>query len=116
MSRTKAGNSHCLGILLTDPIVGCTNLVGFNFYLDLFLGRRDVYKFGLHLFTDLGPLFCTLYLVLCSFFASKSCCQEQSTKNKAQSLWCERGDSNPHTLRYQILSLARLPIPPLSHL
>src|SRR5688572_15292095 len=29
--------------------------------------------------------------------------------------WCERGDSNPHTLRYQILSLARLPIPPLSH-
>src|ERR1051325_10495 len=30
------------------------------------------------------------------------------------SLWCERGDSNPHTFRYQILSLARLPIPPLS--
>ena len=30
-------------------------------------------------------------------------------------LWCERGDSNPHTFRYQILSLARLPIPPLSH-
>ena len=29
--------------------------------------------------------------------------------------WCERGDSNPHTFRYQILSLARLPIPPLSH-
>src|SRR5712691_292101 len=28
--------------------------------------------------------------------------------------WCERGDSNPHTFRYQILSLARLPIPPLS--
>src|SRR6266404_8227965 len=31
-------------------------------------------------------------------------------------LWCERGDSNPHTFRYQILSLARLPIPPLSQL
>src|SRR6185369_13456628 len=30
------------------------------------------------------------------------------------SIWCERGDSNPHTFRYQILSLARLPIPPLS--
>ena len=29
-------------------------------------------------------------------------------------LWCERGDSNPHPLRDQILSLARLPIPPLS--
>ena len=28
--------------------------------------------------------------------------------------WCERGDSNPHPLRDQILSLARLPIPPLS--
>src|SRR6059058_6485248 len=31
-------------------------------------------------------------------------------------LWCERGDSNPHTFRYQILSLARLPIPPLSQI
>src|SRR5262245_9255010 len=27
---------------------------------------------------------------------------------------CERGDSNPHALRHKILSLARLPIPPLS--
>jgi hypothetical protein len=31
-----------------------------------------------------------------------------------QKTWCERGDSNPHPLRDQILSLARLPIPPLS--
>src|ERR1051326_4856583 len=31
------------------------------------------------------------------------------------SIGCERGDSSPHTFRYQILSLARLPIPPLSH-
>jgi hypothetical protein len=30
--------------------------------------------------------------------------------------WCERGDSNPHPLRDQILSLARLPVPPLSRL
>jgi len=29
-------------------------------------------------------------------------------------LWCERGDSNPHGLTRQILSLVRLPIPPLS--
>jgi hypothetical protein len=28
--------------------------------------------------------------------------------------WCERGESNPHPLRDQILSLARLPVPPLS--
>ncbi len=28
--------------------------------------------------------------------------------------WCERGDSNSHALRHQILSLARLPIPPRS--
>ena len=34
----------------------------------------------------------------------------------AYCFWCERGDSNPHTFRYQILSLARLPIPPLSQL
>ena len=40
-----------------------------------------------------------------------------SDRNPAPSeLWCERGDSNPHPLRDQILSLARLPIPPLSHI
>ena len=32
------------------------------------------------------------------------------------SFWCERGDSNPHGFTRQILSLVRLPIPPLSHL
>jgi hypothetical protein len=31
------------------------------------------------------------------------------------SCWCERGDSNPHGFTRQILSLVRLPIPPLSH-
>jgi hypothetical protein len=31
------------------------------------------------------------------------------------SCWCERGDSNPHGLPRQILSLVRLPISPLSH-
>jgi hypothetical protein len=36
---------------------------------------------------------------------------ERSDKNK----WCERGDSNPHGFPRQILSLVRLPIPPLSH-
>src|SRR4051794_28260212 len=30
--------------------------------------------------------------------------------------WCERGDSNPHGFTRQILSLVRLPIPPLSRL
>lgn len=29
-------------------------------------------------------------------------------------VWCERGDSNPYGLLRQILSLVRLPIPPLS--
>ena len=29
--------------------------------------------------------------------------------------WCERRDSNPHGFPRQILSLVRLPIPPLSH-
>ncbi len=29
--------------------------------------------------------------------------------------WCERGESNPHGFPRQILSLVRLPIPPLSH-
>jgi hypothetical protein len=31
-----------------------------------------------------------------------------------ESKWCERGDSNPHGFTRQILSLVRLPIPPLS--
>jgi hypothetical protein len=34
---------------------------------------------------------------------------------KLDKLWCERGDSNPHGFTRQILSLVRLPIPPLSH-
>ncbi len=33
-----------------------------------------------------------------------------------QVIWCERGDSNPHGFTRQILSLVRLPIPPLSRL
>ena len=32
----------------------------------------------------------------------------------AADFWCERGDLNPHELPRQILSLVRLPIPPLS--
>jgi hypothetical protein len=34
---------------------------------------------------------------------------------RIQSCWCERRDSNPHGFTRQILSLVRLPIPPLSH-
>ena len=34
----------------------------------------------------------------------------------ALTLWCERGDLNPHGLPRQILSLVRLPISPLSRL
>jgi Phage integrase family len=37
--------------------------------------------------------------------------QPQTIANKD---WCERGDSNPHGFPRQILSLVRLPIPPLS--
>ncbi len=44
------------------------------------------------------------------------CQPQQRFRRKAieKKGWCERGDSNPHPLRDQILSLARLPIPPLS--
>jgi hypothetical protein len=38
--------------------------------------------------------------------------QPQVVGDKA---WCERGESNPHGFTRQILSLVRLPIPPLSH-
>jgi hypothetical protein len=37
------------------------------------------------------------------------------SRDLLEKVWCERGDSNPHALRRQILSLVRLPIPPLSH-
>ena len=43
--------------------------------------------------------------------------EPQSNANAAgEKNWCERGDSNPHGFTRQILSLVRLPIPPLSHL
>ena len=29
-------------------------------------------------------------------------------------VWCERGDLNPHAIGRKILSLVRLPVPPLS--
>ena len=37
-----------------------------------------------------------------------------STEAPGLTDWCERGDSNPHGFTRQILSLVRLPIPPLS--
>src|SRR5208337_2815238 len=41
--------------------------------------------------------------------------QKRADSRSAPNDWCERGDSNPHGLPRQILSLVRLPIPPLSH-
>jgi integrase len=41
--------------------------------------------------------------------------EAQPENPKSASDWCERGDSNPHGFTRQILSLVRLPIPPLSH-
>jgi hypothetical protein len=35
---------------------------------------------------------------------------------RSRKYWCERGDSNPHGFTRQILSLVRLPIPPLSQI
>jgi hypothetical protein len=40
---------------------------------------------------------------------------ERADPRSALNDWCERGDSNPHGFTRQILSLVRLPIPPLSH-
>ena len=41
--------------------------------------------------------------------------REQPKIRFSATCWCERGDSNPHGFTRQILSLVRLPIPPLSH-
>src|SRR5579875_1561592 len=40
---------------------------------------------------------------------------EEVPPRPAGKAWCERGDSNPHGFPRQILSLVRLPVPPLSH-
>jgi hypothetical protein len=40
--------------------------------------------------------------------------QDRQAGRRRRANDCERGDSNPHAFRHQILSLARLPIPPLS--
>src|SRR5262249_13940032 len=47
---------------------------------------------------------------------AKGICQDRglSGLERTRIVWCERGDSNPHGFTRQILSLVRLPIPPLS--
>jgi hypothetical protein len=40
--------------------------------------------------------------------------EKRADSRSALNGWCERGDSNPHGFIRQILSLVRLPIPPLS--
>ena len=40
--------------------------------------------------------------------------QGKAKLQSSANAWCERGDSNPHGFTRQILSLVRLPIPPLS--
>jgi hypothetical protein len=41
--------------------------------------------------------------------------EKRADSRSTLNYWCERGDSNPHGFTRQILSLVRLPIPPLSH-
>ena len=45
----------------------------------------------------------------------EQCCTPANLASPALTYWCERRDSNPHGFTRQILSLVRLPIPPLSH-
>ena len=37
------------------------------------------------------------------------------SRNRLILKWCERGELNPHGVTHWILSPARLPVPPLSH-
>ena len=46
--------------------------------------------------------------------AGKYAIRKINRKVLKKKAWCERGDSNPHGFTRQILSLVRLPIPPLS--
>jgi hypothetical protein len=57
---------------------------------------------GIHTSEDMVPVFPN--------------CAESVGGSASRVFWCERGDSNPHGFTRQILSLVRLPIPPLSHL
>jgi hypothetical protein len=45
----------------------------------------------------------------------RQCEKFDALQEKTRKEWCERGESNPHGLPRQILSLVRLPVPPLSH-
>ncbi len=65
-------------------------------------------------------VFALFYLGCCCNVPSLCVCKNQAKwkaggRWSALHGWCERGDLNPHGFTRQILSLVRLPIPPLSH-
>lgn len=49
-----------------------------------------------------------------SQYSSQSVITDVATDYLILSVWCERGDSNPHGIAHRILNPARLPVPPLS--
>src|SRR5437879_8474480 len=64
--------------------------------------------------TEIGGQSSEVGIAAVRLFPLNSFVLTSDPRSLTSGLWCERGDSNPHTFRYQILSLARLPILPLS--
>ena len=91
-------------------------------------GHRTDYKFAMHIVPNLNgqnKLACSrrLYLVFALNYGN---CHSQSQaaqgvakaadKNRRLSLWCARGDLNPHTCWHTPLKRACLPIPALARI
>src|ERR1044072_7414743 len=108
MARTKTRHVRHFGIAIADAIVSRADFISSDLDIDLLHGFGNCFEFGFH--KNRGQR-----SEIRGRFTSASSALTSDRRPLLSVTWCERGDSNPHTFRYQILSLARLPIPPLSH-
>src|SRR5437660_464783 len=113
MTRTKARHIRRLRIAVRDPIVSRAHDFRIDLDVDLFARWGNFFDGCLHKNRDRRSEFRGRHRTV-RLFPLNSFVVPSDLRSLAPGLWCERGDSNPHTFRYQILSLARLPIPPLS--
>ncbi len=99
---------------------------GSRLYIMHVEGRKKTYNVGDRIFFTTSSSFDNFlwkYRFSYLFLQERRLRPEQGTKkgfwhycqNPFLHCWCERGESNPHTARRQILSLVRLPVPPPSH-
>src|SRR5690242_388566 len=114
VSGAEAGNLRGLAVLIADPIVSAADERRLDLDANLFTRRRDVCQFSLHT----QSCSASSVKILKENVATKRH-KQRNIKSKSLVLFCgesaKGGTRTPTPFRYQILSLARLPIPPLSH-